>query len=59
MDSHRLHRFIAVLAGAASLYGLQQGVGLAFYFALPGAIVVYVLVLVTLTYLLGSGRAAK
>ena len=36
-----LHRMIAVLIGAAVLFGLQQGLGLALYFAIPIAIVAY------------------
>ena len=36
-----LHRMIAVLIGAEVLFGLQQGLDLALYFAIPLAIVAY------------------
>lgn len=37
-------RIVAVFAGAATLFGLQQGFGVVFYIALPAAIAVYVAV---------------
>jgi hypothetical protein len=37
----RLFRLIAVLVGAAVLFGLGQGLGLALYIAIPVAIVAY------------------
>ena len=34
-------RFVAVLAGAATLFGMQQGLGLELYIAFPTALIVY------------------
>jgi len=47
-------RLIAVLAGAAALFTLQHRLGVAFYFAFPVAIVVYLAVKVAIGLLWGS-----
>ena len=44
MSRLAIARIVAVLAGAASLFGLQQGLGIQFYFAFPVALVVYLAV---------------
>ena len=44
MSRLAIARIISVLAGAATLFGLQQGLGLQFYFAFPVALVVYLAV---------------
>ncbi len=41
MDKPRLFRLFAVLVGAAVLFGLEQGLGLALYVAIPIAILAY------------------
>jgi hypothetical protein len=48
-------RIISVLTGAAALFGLQQGLGVAFYIALPVAIVAYLTLKVGLGLLWGVG----
>jgi len=52
----RMIRFAAVLAGAAVLFGLEQGLGAKLYVAIPGGILVYVITLLALGLTLGSGR---
>jgi hypothetical protein len=59
MHSHRIHRLVAVFAGAAALFGVQQGLGAEIYLAFGAGLVAYITVLVGLTLLLGSGGAAK
>jgi len=58
MNRLAIVRIISVLAGAATLFGLQQGLGLQFYFAFPVAIVVYLAVKVAIGLLLGAGDKA-
>jgi hypothetical protein len=41
MYKNPLIRLAAILVGAGVLFGLQQGLGLALYFAIPIAIVAY------------------
>ena len=48
MNRLAVTRIISVLVGAAVLFGLQQGLGLQFYFAFPAAIVAYLAVKVAL-----------
>jgi len=52
-------RFAAVLVGAAVLFGLEQGAGAKLYVAIPGGIVAYVITLVALGLVFGSGGQAK
>jgi len=52
-------RIVAMLTGAAVLYGLQQGLGLQFYFALPAAVLAYLAVLVGLGLLLNADKPAN
>ena len=58
MNRLAIVRMISVLAGAATLFGLQQGLGLQFYFAFPVAIVVYLAVKVAIGLLWGAGDKA-
>jgi hypothetical protein len=48
-------RIVAVLAAAAVLFGLQQGLGVQFYFAFPAALVVYFALKVAIGLLWGIG----
>ena len=51
-------RMIAVLIGAAVLYGLQQGLGLQLYVAIPIAAIAYMAVKVGLGLLWGVDEHA-
>lgn len=51
-------RIISVLAGAATLFGLQQGLDVKFYFAFPAALVVYLTLKIALGLLLGVDNKA-
>jgi hypothetical protein len=48
MSRFAIARIVSVLAGAATLFGLQQGLGIQFYFAFPVALVVYLAVKVAI-----------
>jgi hypothetical protein len=48
MNRLAIARIVSVLVGAGVLFGLQHGLELKFYFALPLAIVAYVVVKVGL-----------
>ena len=52
-------RFAAVLVGAGVIFGLEQELGARFYVAIPAGIVGYVITLVTLGLMFGSGSQAK
>ena len=41
MNSPLLFRFVAILVGAAVLFGLELGLGVEFYIAVPAGIVAY------------------
>jgi hypothetical protein len=59
MSKHAISRFGAVLVGAAVLFGLEQGLGLQFYIAIPVGVVAYVVTLVALGLALGVDARAK
>jgi hypothetical protein len=59
MNRRGIVRIVAVLTAAAVLFGLEQGLGLQFYFALPAAVLAYLAVLVTLGLWLGTGASTK
>jgi uncharacterized oligopeptide transporter (OPT) family protein len=59
MSRSGITRIVAVLTAAAVLFGLQQGLGLQFYFALPAAVLAYLAVLVGLGLLLDADKPAK
>lgn len=48
MSKLRIGRFISVLVGAAVLFGLQQGLGMQLYLAIPIATIAYMAVKVTI-----------
>ena len=52
-------RFAAVLVGAAILFGLEQGLGAKLYIAIPAGIVGYIVTLVALGLVFGSGSQVK
>jgi hypothetical protein len=51
-------RIVSVLAGAAALLGLEQGLGMTLYVAVPAAIVVYFAVRFAFSLLWGAGGNA-
>jgi hypothetical protein len=53
MNRLMISRLASVLAGAGVLFGLQHGMGLAFYYAFPAALVVYFAVKVGVGLALG------
>ena len=48
MNKLAITRIVAVLTGAAVLFGLHQGLGLQFVIALPAALIVYLAVKVAI-----------
>lgn len=40
-DNPQLHRIVAILLGATVLFGLELGLGVSYYFAIPAGIIVY------------------
>ena len=45
MNKHRIGRIVAVLAGAAVLFGLEQGLGAKLYIAIPAGVLAYIVIL--------------
>lgn len=58
MNRNNIVRLVAVLAGAAVLFGLEQGLELKFYFALPIAALAYIATLVAMGLMLGTDKPA-
>ena len=58
MNQLAIARIILVLAGAATLFGLQQGLGVKLYIAITVAIVVYLAVKVAIGLLWGADDKA-
>ncbi|HZQ11804.1 MAG TPA: hypothetical protein VFB31_03235 [Pseudolabrys sp.] len=58
MTKQRIGRILSVLAGAATLFGLQQGLDLELYVAIPIAVIVYLAVKVGLGLWWGVGEQA-
>ena len=54
MDRQTIGRLISVLAGAAVLFGLEQGLDMKFYFAVPAAVAVYVALRLAIGFLWGA-----
>jgi uncharacterized membrane protein len=50
---------VAVLVGAAVLFGLEQGFGVKLYIAIPVAVLAYIVTLVAAGLLLGTDGRAK
>jgi hypothetical protein len=59
MNRPGITRLVAVLTAAAVLFGLQQGLGLQFYVAFPGAFLAYLATLVAMGLLLGTDTLQK
>ena len=59
MNRHRISRIVSVLVGAAVLFGLGQGLGMNLYIAIPAGVLAYIVTLVALGLVLGSGKQAK
>ena len=59
MSKHGVSRFVAILAGAAVLFGLEQGLGMQWYFAIPAGILAYIVTLVAMGLLLKIEIPAK
>jgi hypothetical protein len=58
MNKHGISRIVSVLVGAGVLFGLEQGLGVKLYIAIPVAIVVYLAVKVTIGLLWGADDKA-
>ena len=52
MTTFQIVRMVAVAVAAAVLFGLEQGLGLKLYVAIPAAFVAYAIVLIALGLLL-------
>ncbi len=59
MTRRGISRIVSVLVGAAVLFGLEQGLGLQLYIAIPAAILVYIVTLVAMGLMLGTDTPAK
>lgn len=58
MNRQTIGRIVSVLAGAGTLFALEQGFGVKLYFAIPIAIAVYLAVKVAIGLLWGDGGKA-
>jgi hypothetical protein len=58
MNRQMLGRMIAVLLGGAVMFGLELGLGVQFYIAIPVAIVTYLAVRLGFGLVLGTDGAA-
>jgi hypothetical protein len=54
MNPNPYARMTAVAVGAATIYGLQQGLELSFWIALPLAIVAYAATVISVGYFLAA-----
>lgn len=59
MNKRGVPRIIAMLVGGAVLFGLEQGLGLQIYVALPAAVLAYVVTLFGMGLMLGADTPAK
>jgi len=59
MNKHGISRIGSVLVGAAVLFGLEQGLGLKYYIAIPAGVLAYIVTLVVLGLVLGTQTRAK
>ncbi len=59
MNRRGIPRIVSMLIGAAVLLGLEQGLGLKLYIALPAAVLAYLATLVAMGLLLGTDTQAK
>jgi hypothetical protein len=58
MNKHGISRIVSVLVGAGVLFGLEQGLGVKLYIAIPVAIVVYLAFKVAIGLLWGTDDKA-
>jgi hypothetical protein len=59
MDKHSISRLICILLGAAVLFGLERGLGVKFYIAIPVAIGVWLAATVAIGLALNLDKRAK
>jgi hypothetical protein len=58
MNRQGIGRIVAVLIGAAVLFGLEQGLDMKLYFAIPLAVIVYAAVKIGFGLMWGAGDKA-
>jgi hypothetical protein len=59
MSKLAISRIVSVLVGAAVVYGLEQGLEIKFYIAIPVGVIVYIATLLALGLMLETGKRAK
>jgi hypothetical protein len=59
MTKQGIRRFVSVLVGAAVMFGLELGLGIQFYIAIPAGILTYVVTLVATGLILKIETPAK
>jgi hypothetical protein len=59
MNWNAIGRVVAVLAGAAVLFGLAQGFGAALYVAIPAGVAAYAVLRAGFAYLAATNGPAK
>ncbi|HEX3439053.1 MAG TPA: hypothetical protein VHT93_01795 [Pseudolabrys sp.] len=58
MQANGVSRIVAVLIGAGVVFCLEQGLNLALYIAIPLGVLAYLVTLVGLGLMLGTGKRA-
>jgi len=58
VNKDRIFRIVAVLIGAGVLFGLETGLGLKLYIAIPAGLIAYIVTLVAFA-MLAADRPAK
>jgi len=59
MNRRPINRIAAIAIAAAVLFGLEQGLGLQFYFVFPVALLAYFTTLVVVGLMLGADKQAN
>jgi len=59
MDKHGISRVACMLIGAATVFGLERGLGAKFYIAIPAGIAVWLVVTVAIGLALNLDKPAK
>lgn len=54
MNRNPISRIAAIVAGAAVLFGLQQGLGVKLYLAIPAGVLAYTATLLAMNWILGN-----
>jgi uncharacterized membrane protein len=54
MNRNPYARIAAIVVGAAVIFGLEQGLGVKLYFAIPAGIVAYIGTLLAANFMLGA-----